>query len=178
MTRRRFVVLLRGVNVGGRNKLPMADLRAALESAGYEDVTTYIQSGNVALSAPTCDGPAISTVIQDGFGLTVPVVVRTADQLRATIADNPFPEMVAEPKFLHVYFCQEPLGDNPLAEVDRERFHPDRMIAGTAEVYVAYPNGVAGSKLTNAVLDRALHQVTTGRNWSTVLRLAEMAEQT
>ena len=172
----RFVVLLRGINVGGKNKLPMADLRTALTGAGYGDVSTYIQSGNIALSADSCDGPAISDLIESTFGLPIPVVVRTADQLQATINNNPFPEMVDQPKFLHAYFCQQPVSSHAIAELDHERFLPDRMEAGTNEIYVSYQDGVAGSKLTNAVLDRALGQVTTARNWNTVLKLLDMAQ--
>lgn len=172
----RFVVLLRGINVGGKNKLPMADLRAALAADGYRDVVTYIQSGNIALSAETCDGPAISELIESTFGLTIPVVVRTADQLQAAIDKNPFPEMVDQPKFLHLYFCQKPVSTEAIAGLDHERFLPDRVEAGATEIYVSYQDGVAGSKLTNAVLDRALGQVTTARNWNTVLKLRDMAE--
>lgn len=173
----RHVVLLRGVNVGGRNKLPMADLRAALESAGYREVVTYIQSGNIALTADRCHGPDVSAVITTEFGLDVPVVVRTADQLRATVAANPFPDMIDQPKFLHVFFSQDPLAAEAVTGLDHDRFLPDRMAAGEAEIYVAYRTGVAGSKLTNAVLDRAVGQVTTARNWNTVLKLLSMAEQ-
>ena len=170
------MVLLRGINVGGKNKLPMADLRTVMASAGYEDVSTYIQSGNIALSAGTCDGPAISELIESTFGLTIPVVVRTAEQLQAAIDNNPFPEMVDQPKFLHLFFCQEPVAPEAIAGLDHERFLPDRMEAGANEIYVSYQDGVAGSKLTNAVLDRALGQVTTARNWNTVLKLLDMAE--
>lgn len=172
----RFVVLLRGINVGGKNKLPMADLRDALTTAGYSNVTTYIQSGNIALSAESCDGPAISELIESTFGLTIPVVVRTADQLKTAIDNNPFPDSVDQPKFLHLYFCQEPISAEVAAGLDHERFLPDRMAAGATEVYVSYQDGVAGSKLTNAVLDRALGQVTTARNWNTVLKLLDMAQ--
>lgn len=180
--RTRHVVLLRGINVGGNNKLPMADLRGALEAAGYADVSTYIQSGNVALTAKPADGyavgRAVGEVIDNEFGLTIPVVVRSAEQLRAAITNNPFPEMVETPKFLHLYFCQEPISEEAAAALDHDRYVPDRMVAGETEIYVSYEQGVAGSKLTNAALDRALGQVTTARNWNTVLKLLDMAEST
>lgn len=198
----RHIVLLRGINVGGKNKLPMADLRGALETAGYADVSTYIQSGNVALSAGSNDGgvassinssvnnaannaamsaaigETISEVIKTEFGLTIPVVVRSAEQLRSAIENNPFPEMVETPKFLHLYFCQEPISEEAAAALDHDRYVPDRMVAGETEVYVSYRDGVAGSKLTNAALDKALGQATTARNWNTVMKLLDMAEAT
>ena len=171
----RHIVLLRGINVGGNNKLPMADLRASLTNAGYEDVSTYIQSGNVALSATSCDTDKITALIAQDFGLTIPVVVRSEAQLRATIDDNPFPEVADEPKRLLVYFCAEAISDTSLPDLDRAKYEGDRVEAKAGEIYVAYREAVSASKLTNAVLDRVVGSVTTARNWKTVLKLAEMA---
>ncbi|MGI9594653.1 MAG: DUF1697 domain-containing protein [Acidimicrobiales bacterium] len=170
----RYAVLLRGINVGGHNKLPMADLRAALEGAGYEAVETYIQSGNVALNATSCRPDHITAVIQEEFGLDIPVVVRTARQLRAAIKANPFPETEAEPKRLLVYFCSAKVPKAALKTFDHERYLPDRMAAGPAEIYVSYDVGLSQSKLSNVVLDRVLGLSTTARNWTTVLKLADM----
>lgn len=171
----RYVILLRGINVGGNNKLPMADLRASLTGAGYEDVATYIQSGNVALSAKSCDTDQITALIAKDFDLQIPVVVRTEEQLRATIANNPFPDVEAEPKRLLVYFCSADIADPSLPELDRSKYEGDRVDAMAGEIYVAYREAVSSSKLTNAVLDRVVGSVTTARNWKTVLKLAEMA---
>ncbi len=176
----RFIALLRGINVGGHNKLPMADLRACLEQAGYGDVKTYIQSGNVALSAPSCEPGDITGLIEKNFGLTVPVVVRTKEELSAIIADNPFPDAEAEPKFLMVYFCSAAFAEHAVPEFDHARFEPDRLAASKTggsnrELYVAYNEGMSKSKLANNVLDRHFDVSTTARNWSTVLKLHEMA---
>lgn len=180
----RFIALLRGINVGGRNKLPMADLRACLEQAGYGDVKTYIQSGNVALSAESCEPAQLSELIEDSFGLTIPVVVRTGDQLASVIADNPFPEAEAEPKFLMVYFCSDAFEAEALAGFDHGRYEPDRLAVsakaakakgGPRDLYVSYSEGMSKSKLVNTVLDRYFGVSTTARNWSTVLKLHEMA---
>jgi uncharacterized protein (DUF1697 family) len=171
----RFVVLLRGINVGGRNKLAMADLRSALEAAGYTDVSSYIQSGNVALSGPSCDPEQLSGLILKDFGLEVPVVIRTEQQLLATIANNPFPEMESEPKRLLVHFCAAEITDPELPDLDREKYEPDRVEATESEIYIAYHEAVSASKLTGTVVDRVAGSATTARNWNTVLKLAEMA---
>lgn len=171
----RHVALLRGINVGGNNKLPMADLRASLVSEGYLDVSTYIQSGNVALSGASCDAEHLTDIIARDFDLQIPVTVRTEKQLRTTIDNNPFPDIEAEPKRLLVYFCTNMVPDGWDANFDYEKYEPDRVSAGPSEIYVGYRDGVGTSKLTNPVLDRAVGGVTTGRNWSTVLKLAEMA---
>lgn len=175
----RYLVLLRGINVGGHNKLPMADLRASLAGAGFEDVSTYIQSGNVALTAPSCDGEQLNGIINADFGLDLSVVVRTAQQLESAIANNPFPEAEAEPKRLLVYFCSAELPKQALADFDHDRYLPDRVAAGTepggGELYVSYEVGLSKSKLDNTVLDRAVGASTTARNWNTVLKLRELA---
>lgn len=171
----RWIVLLRGINVGGHNKLPMADLRVALGDAGYADVTTYIQSGNIALTAPTCTPDAISAVIADRFGLDVPAVVITPERLREVVTANPFPEMEDEPKFLHLFVCNDPIPLGADEAIDPADHAPDRFAFGRSEIYVAYPQGQARSKLTNAVFDRVTGQVTTGRNWNTVRKLLDLA---
>ncbi len=171
----RFVVLLRGINVGGNNKLPMADLRSSLESAGYSNVQTYIQSGNVALDAKSCDTDSISQLIADDFGLTVPVVVRTAKQLDKVIDNNPFPKFEKTPKQLLVYFCSAKPRAETVEAFDTARFDPDQMTTIGSEAYVAYHEAVSKSKLTNVALDKAFGLTTTARNWSTVLKLRDLA---
>ncbi len=172
----RHVLLLRGINVGGRNKLPMADLRATLEGAGFDDVSTYIQSGNVALSAERCEPEFVSGLIARDFDLDIPVVIRSEAELRSTVADNPFPDLETEPKRLMVYFCGGPIPAGWDDTFDYQKYEPDRVSAGNREIYVAYrKEGMSSSKLANPVLDRAVGQPTTARNWSTVQKLLEMA---
>ncbi len=170
-----FIALLRGVNVGGHNRLPMADLRASLERAGFDRVATYIQSGNVVLTAPSCDPGRIGAIIADDFGLDIPVVVRSADELRATVEANPFPEMASEPKRLHVFFCPGPVPSEALDAFDHAAHHPDQLATGDNEIYVAYHEGMGTSKLTNAVVDRLVGAPTTARNWTTVRKLVDLA---
>jgi uncharacterized protein (DUF1697 family) len=166
----------------------MADLRACLTEAGYADVTTYIASGNVALTAEACEPEALSSLIEERFGLTVPVVVRTGEQLASVIEHNPLPDAVGEPKFLLVYFCSTGFDRDAVATFDHQRFEPDRLAVAAGrrsgsesgrptELYVAYRDGMSKSKLDNTVLDRHFGVSTTGRNWSTVLKLHEMANR-
>jgi uncharacterized protein (DUF1697 family) len=153
----------------------MADLRTALTDAGFTDVATYIASGNVIVRADECQPERVSGVIADRFGLDIAVVVRSGDQIRAVIAANPFPELAAsEPKFVHCFFSSAPLDGDTLDGFDHARYAPDQVAVGAGEFIAAYPDGVARSKLTNAVLDRVAGGPTTGRNWNTVLKLESM----
>ena len=174
-----YVALLRGINVGGRNKLPMAELKSLVQDLGGCSVRTYIQSGNVVFEADADLGSAVSEGIAERHGLKVPVVLRTAEEVASVVASNPF--LVEDPrldaKTLHVAF----LADEPTAEqaasLDPERSPPDAFRVVGKTVYLHYPNGLARSKLTNAYLDSKLKTVSTVRNWNTCLKLVEMAAQ-
>ena len=174
----RHVALLRGINVGGKNKLPMKDLREIVVGIGAKEVASYIQSGNVVFSAsPTVArraAKAIQDVIATRFELSIPVITRSAEELRAVVAENPFLGESEETSTLHVAF----LGDRPLASrvasLDHDRSPPDRFVASGKEIYLCFPNGTAKSKLTNAYFDARLQTVSSVRNWRTVLKLVEM----
>jgi len=168
------VVLLRAINVGGRNKLKMADLRDALGDLGFENVATYIQSGNIVLeSADRSEVVAnnIRSLLATTFELEVPVVSRTAEQWHAAIAANPHPERVDEPKQLLVYFCD----DDP-EPADFEDYLPDELIANGRELYVWHPDGIAKSKLVVKAIERRTGVTATARNWSTVEKIAAMLD--
>jgi len=170
-----WAVLLRGVNVGGHNKVPMAELRAALTDDGFDDVASYIASGNIVLRADDCQPERVSAVIAERFGLDIAVVVRSGDQIRAAIEANPFTELAAEnPKAVHCFFTSSPVDDEALSGFDHGRYAPDRVATGAGELLAAYPDGMARSKLTTAVLDRVAGGPTTARNWNTVLKLETM----
>ncbi len=171
----RYIALLRGINVGGHNKLPMADLRASLERAGFSDVATYIQSGNVALTGPSCRSEDLSRVIADDFGLEIAVMVRTGEQLAAAIAANPFPEAEAEPKRLLVHFCTNPAPPDALDGFDHTKYGRDRVAVADGNLYVAFDVGAGSSKLSSSILDKLAGSPTTARNWNTVLKLQDMA---
>jgi uncharacterized protein (DUF1697 family) len=175
----RVVALLRGVNVGGR-KLSMAALRDGLTRAGCTDVETYIQSGNVVLTSPPSAGSDtdawLSSVISRVAGFEVAVVTRTADELDAVIAENPYPD--AGGTQLHVVFHCDAPDPTVLAQVPMERFAPEACTLVGRDLYLYVPNGL-GRALLPAAIDKAARKVKvapgTARNWNTVLKLQAMS---
>ncbi|HET8971140.1 MAG TPA: DUF1697 domain-containing protein [Candidatus Nanopelagicales bacterium] len=174
----RYVVLLRAVNVGGRS-VKMADLRKVLTGLGYDDVRTYLQSGNAVITAPRA-APAsvaakIEPALQQAFGLQIQVVVLTAAQLDGVVAANPFGEVESEPTKLVVDFIGEPFPRTGGDTLDLGDL-PERGERGDGVVYLHFPDGQGRSKLTPAVLSRALGgRWGTARNWRTVLALQALA---
>ncbi len=174
-----YVALLRGVNVGGKNKLPMKDLGEMFVAAGCRDVRTFIQSGNVLF----CAAPAlvkrlpglIAERIAERFGYKTPVVLRSAVQLEAVLGNNPFlgADGVTEDS-LHVMFLADTPGTEAVGGLDLNRSPPDRFVVRGGEIYLQLPNGAGKSKLTNAYFDSKLRTVSTGRNWRTVTKLREL----
>ncbi len=172
-----FVALLRGVNVGGKRALPMKDLVAIFAGAGCANARSYIQSGNVIFEASArAAGPAMTAVrarILADFGIDVPLVVRSADELRRVVDANPFVRDGAPEKTLHVAFLADEPAPARVRSLDPDRSPPDTFVVVGRDVYLRLPNGVARSKLTNAYFDAKLGTVSTGRNWRTVVTLAE-----
>ena len=173
-----FVALLRGINVGGKNSLRMKDLVAIFERAGCAHVRNYIQSGNVVFEAePARAGVLAAHVyaeIETRFGLRVPVMLRSARELRAVASKSPFLGTGASLASLHVMFLADDPGKSRAASLDPERSPPDRFVVRGREIYLACPNGVGRSKLTSAWFDAKLGTVSTARNWNTVLKLVAM----
>lgn len=171
-----WIALLRGINVGGRNKLPMAELREALAEMGLSDVQTYIQSGNIMFSGAPDDREAVaqqvSEVIAGRFGLSVPVVLRTRDALIAALQAYPFPDA---PKARHVMFLSGTPSAAAAEALEPDRFLPDRFALHGAEVHLFYPNGMGRSKMTTGYFERRLDVVPTTRNWRTIHKLIDMA---
>ncbi len=174
------VALLRGINVGGKNKLPMAELVELFEKAGAGNVRTYIQSGNVVFTATAAAakgvGAAVAGLIEKRYGFRVPVVVRTARELEAVLAGNPFLRQGADVAALHVAFLADRPDARRVAALDANRSPGDAFAVAGREIYLHLPHGVARSKLTNDYFDRALGTVSTVRNWRTVETLAGMAK--
>lgn len=178
-----WVALLRAVNLGSQNQVSMPKLRTALADAGFADVRTYVQSGNVVVTSrhrkPEAVGKAVGTVIRKEFGLDVPIVVRTYDDLAAIVEANPFPQAAVErPKGLAVTFLEgEPDPAKATALHTAEATRECCRVIGR-ELYVDYVNGVAGSRFTPQYLESRLGVRGTARNWRTVLALVEMAGST
>lgn len=165
----RFVCLLRGVNVGGKNKIAMVELRALVKSLGCRDVRTFIQSGNVVFST---DKTVIADDLQDAvearFGLETVVVLRSAAELEQVVHDNPFPE--AERARIHVGFMPVWPSPEAAAALDHARFLPEEFIVSGRELYLYLPAGIARTRLPG-YLDRMLKTPATLRNWNTVTKL-------
>ncbi|MGI9118878.1 MAG: DUF1697 domain-containing protein [Acidimicrobiales bacterium] len=173
----RFVALIRGVNVGGRKKLGMGDLRLALADLGHTDVETYLQSGNALFTATATDTDDLAQEIEghleSQLGLDVRVLIRSPADLAEVVAHNPLLEATAEPAKLHVAFLSAPPDPKRLAELDPSTFEPDTFRAGRQEIYLWYPNGSGRTKLTGTLLERRLGLTATARNWNTVVKLLE-----
>ena len=178
-TSRPYVALLRGINVGGRNKLLMRELASMFVEAGCEDVRTYIQSGNVVFrAAPSlahCVSARISDAIVASHGYQITVVMRTAADVARVARGNPFLADGADTTKLYVGFLASTPDPTKVARLDPDRSPADAFVVRGDEVYLHFPNGVARSKLTNDYLDRTLGTVSTIRNWRTLCRLHEMA---
>ncbi len=173
------VALLRGINLGPRNRIAMPALREALAAAGLPDARTYVQSGNIVLDTelgPDALADAIREVIAERFGLTVPVVVRTHEQLAAVVERDPLGEVATDPKRYHVVFLSEALPAAAIERLDGLRMPEEGFAAIDRELYVCYPEGSARSKLGLAAVDKRTGVAATARNWTTVTTLLEMTD--
>ena len=172
------IALLRGINVGGKNKLPMKDLAAMFSDAGCDDVRTYIQSGNVLFRAePTLQEEIpslVSASILSRFGYRIPVVTRTARELQAIVQASPFIGHTTEPDKLHVAFLSETPDPAKVEALDANRSAPDEFAVLGREIYLYCPNGLARTRLTNSYFDSTLSTTSTMRNWKTTLKLLDM----
>ncbi len=175
----RQVALLRGINVGGHRRVPMADLRALADGLGHRDVRTYVQSGNLVSTVPErpeADAVAeLEGAIEAAFGFGVPVVVRTRAELAAVVAADPLGELGPEPKHHHVLFLAEAPDPERVRELELADHAPDTFVLRGREVFLSTPDGIHDSKLARALSDKRLGTTVTGRNWRTVEALLALA---
>ncbi len=171
-----YVALFRGVNVGGKNKLPMKGLAEIFVEAGCANVRTFIQSGNVVFcaSADLIGNVAclVSESVLERFQVRSPIVLRSLDQMRAVGSKNPYLDCPEDSLF--VLFLTGTPSEEAVGSLDQNRSAPDRFQVVGNDVYMTLPNGAAKTKLTNAYFDSKLKTVSTSRNWRTVSRLLEM----
>jgi uncharacterized protein (DUF1697 family) len=176
----KHVALLRGVNVGGRNLLPMKDLANMFVEAGCKDVRTYIQSGNVIFSAPPTALKGLPGLVTERiaqrFGYRIPVILRNSEQLGRILSGNPFLLAGETQKTLHVYFLADLPDRRAVGELDIDRSPTDSFRVSDREIYLHLPNGMARTKLTNAYFDSKLSTTSTARNWATLLKLFELMQ--
>ncbi|MFC4498211.1 MULTISPECIES: DUF1697 domain-containing protein [Streptomyces] len=176
----KYAALLRGINVGGSRKLPMAELRTLLEGLGHGDVRSYLQSGQAVFSCDHGDeeslGAELTAAIEKQFGFAVDVIVRDHAYLKAVAEDCPFPAADLEAKQLHVTYFSVPVEAGRYAEIDRAAFLPEEFRLGDRALYLYAPDGLGRSKLAELLsrprLNRGL--VATTRNWNTVAKLVEL----
>jgi uncharacterized protein (DUF1697 family) len=174
----RQIALLRGINLASRNRVSMPDLRTALGEAGYEDVATLVQSGNIVLSSPrepkTLERE-ISKLVLDEFGVTAATVVRTRDELEGVIERNPIPDGPSTPRLFQVtFFSAEPDAARVKALLEQD-FGDEQIDVIGREAYAWHPGGIHKSKLARE-LGKALRGDGTARNWNTVTKLLELAD--
>ena len=175
----RYVVLLRGVNLGPRNRVAMPALRDALGAAGFGDVRTYLQSGNVVLSSRKgADRVAweCERELERGLGLRIGVVVRTRAELARVVARNPLADVADDPKRYQVTFLAAKLPRAVVRELESAAAGSERLAVVGREVYAWHPTGVARSKLWSLLAARKLGVGATSRNWATVEALLELAD--
>ena len=176
-----YLALLRGINVGGKNKLPMKDLTEIFIAAGCESVRTFIQSGNLIFRASPALSRQLPTLIPSQiaaqFGHRPPVLLRTTAQLRDVVVNNPFLKQGSAEDILHVLFLADLPSPAQVAALDHARSQPDAFLVQGQEIYLQLPHGVADTRLTNAYFDSKLATICTGRNWRTVVKLLELMEE-
>ncbi|WP_149826158.1 DUF1697 domain-containing protein [Streptomyces tailanensis] len=177
-----YAALLRGINVGGNKKVPMADLRALLDGLGYDAVATYLQSGNAVFTADRGDEDSlaaeITAAIEKRFGFTVDVLVRDHAYLEAVREACPFPAAELEGKQLHVTYFSEAVTPDRFSAIDQQAFLPEEFKLGDRALYLYAPEGLGRSKLAETLAKPRLTKglIATSRNWNTVVKLAELTK--
>ena len=174
------IVLLRGINLGARNRIAMPKLRDALDEAGFDDARTYLQSGNVVLSSGLSAAKLAdkcSRLIKKQFGLDIDVVVRTRAQVAKVVALDPLGEVASNPKRYQVSFLDGKISRETVKKLEAVALESERFVVHGREVYAWHPAGVARSKLWALLAGRGLGVTATSRNWTTVTKLLELADE-
>lgn len=175
-----YVALLRAINVGGTKPIGMADLRGFFGELGFEDVRSLLQTGNVVFRGTANTGATLERLLESEaaqrFGLSTTFVVRTAKEWAALVATNPFPkEAASDPSHLVVLLLKDAPPAPSVKALQAAIQGPEIIRLVAKQLYVVYPDGIGRSKLTNKLIEKALGTTGTGRNWNTVLKIAELA---
>jgi len=170
----RFVVLLRGVNVGKGNRVPMVQFRALLEALEFEDVRTLLNSGNAVFSSPARSSPrlarAIRSALQEELGLDIRVVVKSAKEFQTVVDENQLAPLADDPSRLLVAFAEESATLEALSVLSPLLHASERLTIGKHASYLLCTGGILESKAAGALLGKVGKDATT-RNWATVLKL-------
>jgi uncharacterized protein (DUF1697 family) len=176
----RHIVLLRGINIGPRNRIAMPALRDALSGAGFGDVRTYVQSGNVVLTSkasPQTVARRVEREVAGHFGLDVKVVVRTRDELAEVVRRNPLADVADNPKRYQVSFLAAEPSAKVVRELEAAVVEPEQVAVAGREIYAWHPEGIGRSRLWAFLAGPALGVTATARNWTTVTKLLELADE-
>ena len=171
----RYLVMPRGINVGARNRVPMAELRSKLADGGYSDVATVLQSGNLIVSTesarPDRVGGAVQRLLSREFNVNVPCVVRTANQVRRVLERNPLREVVSDPSRYLVNFLSEEPDPQMMRTLLKEDYSPEAIAIEGTEAYVWTPDGVKAMTLSYVYLEKRFGVAATARNWNTLEKI-------
>ena len=176
----RHILLLRGINLAARNRIAMADLRRVLEDAGFEDVRTYLQSGNVVVSSTAkSDDVARKTkrLIAKHFDLDIAVVVRSRAQLAKIVERNPLKTVAKNPKRYQVSFLETKPTREVVRRVEEAAVPPEQVVAIGREIYAWHPDSIGRSRLWTLLAGQRLGITATARNWTTVTKLLSLAQE-
>ncbi|MUP44672.1 DUF1697 domain-containing protein [Gramella sp. BOM4] len=174
----RKIAILRGINVGGKRKLLMADLRSLCQDLGWKNVETYIQSGNVIFSSSEKNSRLekdLEHAISEKFELDVPVIIRDAEEFRNLLERNPFYHKEAEISKLHLSFLKEVPSEENLRAIQQYNFEPDRFVVDQREVFIYCEGKYHQSKLSTNLFEKKLKTGVTTRNWKTVVKLVDLS---
>jgi uncharacterized protein (DUF1697 family) len=173
----RLALLLRGINVGGNNKVAMADLKRLLGDLGYEDCKTLLNSGNAVVTTDDPPGEAerqVAAAIKQELGLSIEGMARTHDELAAVVKANPLKSVATNPKFSVVAFLRSAPPQDALDDIDPEQYAPECWKLVGRELFIWFANGQAKTKLPPNLFDKRLKTPATARNWNTVVKLLEL----
>ena len=176
------IAILRGINVGGKRKILMADLRQLFEKLGFSNIATYIQSGNVIFEATNRStdiemATEIEKAILEEYGFVVPVIVKSKEEIVRAVEYNPFyQDKEADIKALHLTFLKESPSSENLAKTATYDYSPDKFVIKDKSVFIFCEGKYHKSKLTNNFFEKKLKVAATTRNWKTVLKLLELSQ--
>jgi len=177
-----YVAMLRGINVSGQKTIKMENLRVSFEALGFRRVRSYVQSGNLIFEATRTSSDNLSKNVGEkilsDFGFSVPLVLRTSDEMKKIVGDNPFvKEEGIDRSKLHVTFLSAFPNKAALGKLDALNVLPDQFRVKGREIYLYCPNGYGRTKLSNVAFEKLLSLEATTRNWKTINTLAEMSSE-
>lgn len=173
-----YVALLRGINVSGKNKVPMKELKPLCETLGWENIRTHLQTGNVIFSTSNPGASLevdLEQAVEAHFGFSIPVIVREAKTFEGYLMNAPFPEQRStEPSWVLLYTTKLPISPEALQMLESRASLGEEIVVAHDSLWIYFPEGVGESKLSPSVIDRAVGSMATGRNWNTVVKIQEV----